>query len=152
MPSWQFSGVLARGGAPSGNISQTQTPLAVFAGLSQSFFFPAAANSQPRFAGRALRLPGLDHSGWKYDLAICDGGPVDSVKSSTVSAVDTTVDTVSCFIYYYLSPYKMIMSRDRLCMKIRFLYWKFPKVITQNVIQSGSRARKCPVWSIYIRY
>lgn len=89
MPSWQFSGVLARGGAPSGNISQTQTPLAVFAGLSQSFFFPAAANSQPRFAGRALRLPGLDHSVWKYDLAICGGGPVDSVESSTVSAVDT---------------------------------------------------------------
>lgn len=115
MPSWQFSGVLARGGAPSGNISQTQTPLAVFAGLSQSFFFPAAANSQPRFAGRALRLPGLDHSVWKYDLAICGGGPVDSVESSTlsamVSAVDTTVDTVSYFIYYHLSPYKMIMSR-----------------------------------------
>ena len=39
----------------SGNISQTQTPLVVFAGLSQSFFFPAAANSQPRFAGHIRR-------------------------------------------------------------------------------------------------
>lgn len=39
----------------SGDISQTQTPLVVFAGLSQSFFFPAAANSQPRFAGQVLR-------------------------------------------------------------------------------------------------
>lgn len=42
----------ARGGTRviSGKVSQTQTPLAVFAGLSQSFFFPAAANSPPRFS------------------------------------------------------------------------------------------------------
>lgn len=44
----------------NGNISQTQTPLALFAGLSQSFFFPAAANSQPRFAEHIPRHYILD--------------------------------------------------------------------------------------------